>query len=78
MNDNGTREMRWVDAWEVLLAISEGRSDYPCVLPDGRVVDAEECKAWLQTTAYEGFVPHIERGWDRGRPAAVAKRTETG
>jgi hypothetical protein len=67
-------EMLWVNAWNDVYDIIEGRKDYPCVLPDFSCVSVDECLAWLQRSAYEGFDLEVSRRWWKGRPAVVANR----
>jgi hypothetical protein len=67
--------MLWVDAWAELFAILGKRTDFPCVLPDYREAAVEECKGWLQYETYKGAVPHVTKGWWKGRPAAIASST---
>jgi len=60
---NAEIEMRWVDAWNDLLDIVGARRGVQCLLPDGSVVDVEQCKAWLQDSVYQGFLVQVRRGW---------------
>jgi hypothetical protein len=69
-------EMRWVDAWSDLYEIVGQRWDVRCCLPDGRVVDVEGCKGWLQESVYEGYDVRVEPGWVLGKPGVIASRWE--
>ena len=66
--------MRWVDAWNDLAAIVGDARDKPCLLPDGCVVTVEECEAWLQNSAYEGYTVQVEAGWVGHRRGVIASR----
>src|SRR4051812_43638078 len=56
MATNSEIEMRWVEAWNDLLDIVKGRHGIKCLLPDGAIVDVEECKGWLQDSVYQGYL----------------------
>lgn len=71
MPSNYEVEMRWVEAWNDLYDIAAGRDDMQCLLPDGRVVDLETCKGWLQEAVYNGFSVDVQRGLVLGRQGAV-------
>ena len=65
-------EMRWIDAWNDLYEIlKEDHDDVQygvcCLLPDGVVVDVEECLGWLQDSAYDRYYLKVDRGWVSGR-----------
>jgi hypothetical protein len=66
--------MRWVEAWSDLYELLEQRSDVKCLLPDERVVDIEECKSWLQDSAYQGWHVKVEAGWVLDKQGIVASR----
>ena len=74
MASNSEIEMRWVEAWSDLYELLEQRSDVKCLLPDGRVVDIEECKSWLQDSAYQGWHVKVEAGWVLNKQGIVASR----
>jgi len=57
---NAEIEMRWVEAWSQLYEILKSLNDAHCQLPNGSVVDTEECKAWLQDSVYEGYSINVE------------------
>ncbi len=72
-------EMRWIEAWNdlyELLKEHHGDVQYgvPCLLPDGRVVDVEECLGWLQDSAYERYYLKVERGWVWGKHGIVVSK----
>jgi len=67
MPDNAEIEMHWVDAWNDLLDLVGNATDVMCHLPNGRTVDVEECKAWLQDSVYQGFLVRVEAGRVEGR-----------
>jgi hypothetical protein len=71
---NTELEMRWVDAWNDLYEIVGGHDGVKCQLSDGLIVSVEECKDWLQESAYEGYSLRIERGQVLGRPGVIASR----
>jgi hypothetical protein len=73
-------EMRWIDAWNDLydLILSDhGGVHYgvQCLLPDGRVVNVEECEGWLQDSAYDRYYLKVDRGWVLGKPGIVVSRS---
>lgn len=74
MASNTEIEMRWIDAWSALYELIGSRSSVPCLLPDGRVVDAETCRGWLQESAYEGFEVKVEAGYIAGKKGVHASR----
>ena len=59
---NADLEMRWVNAWNEMYEIVGNRKDAKCRLPDGTVVNVEECESWLQQSAYAGFRLRLESG----------------
>jgi len=66
-------EMRWVEAWSDLCElVGDQKRTTQCRLPDGRTVNVEECKGWLQDAVYDGFLVRVERGWVNGKPGVVA------
>ncbi len=67
-------EMRWVAAWNDLCDLVRDRHGVKCQLPDFTVVDVEECKGWLQTSAYEGYRVRVEAGRVLGKPGVIASR----
>jgi len=73
---NTELEMRWIEAWNSLYELIEQRWDVKCLLPDGRVVDTEECLGWLQHSAYQGWRVKVEAGWVLGKQGIVASRRE--
>jgi len=66
--------MLWVDAWNDVYDIIDGRKDYPCVLPDWSRVDVDACLGWLQDSVCHGFDVTVKRGWWKGHPAVVVDR----
>jgi hypothetical protein len=74
MTKHTEQETRWVDAWNELYDLIGKRSNVPCCLPDGQVVDVETCKGWLQSSAYEGFALKVEAGWIRGKQGVIVSR----
>jgi hypothetical protein len=74
MASNSDIEMCWVEAWSDLYELLKQRSDVKCLLPDGRVVDIEECKGWLQDSAYQGWHVKVEAGWVLDKQGIVASR----
>jgi hypothetical protein len=74
MASNRDIEMRWIEAWSDLYELLKQRSDVKCLLPDGRVVDIEECKGWLQDSAYQGWYVKVEAGWVLDKQGIVASR----
>ncbi len=67
-------ERRWIDAWNDLFDIVGGRTDVPCRLPDGTIVDVEGCKGWLQEQAYSGWQIAARATNIHGRVEVVASR----
>jgi len=68
-------EMLWINAWSDLYEIVQEQHDVRCLLPDGEVVDVEECKGWLQDSAYSGYVPAVTARWVLGKRGVIASRT---
>lgn len=66
--------MRWVEAWNDLYELIEQRTNVKCLLPDGRVVNTEECLGWLQDSAYQGWHIKVEASWVVGELRIVATR----
>lgn len=75
MPTNQEKEMQWIRAWSDLYELLGDRTDLPCQLPDGQIVDVETCKAWLQNSAYEGFAVQVEAATVRGKRSVIATRT---
>jgi hypothetical protein len=76
MASNAEIETRWIDAWSDLYEIVRDRAwCTSCLLPDGSVVDFEQCKGWLQDSAYEGYHVEVKQGWVNGRPGVVVSRS---
>ncbi|MBD2073443.1 hypothetical protein H6F86_05990 [Phormidium sp. FACHB-592] len=74
MTNKAEIEQRWIEAWNDLYELAGDRYDVKCLLPDGRVVDLEECKGWLQDAVYEGWRLKVEVGWVRGRRGIIASQ----
>lgn len=74
MASNSELEERWIAAWNDLADLVGVRWDVPCVLPDGAVVSVEDCKGWLQRSAYEGWKIEVKEGWVLGKRGVVASR----
>ena len=75
-------EMRWIEAWNdlyELLKKHHGDVQYgvQCLLPDGRVVDVEECLGWLQESAYDRYYLKVNVCWVWGKPGIVVSRSLT-
>lgn len=62
MPTNAEIEQRWIDAWNDLVDLARAIRGASCRLPDGQVVEIEECKAWLQESAYQGWHVGVEAG----------------
>lgn len=73
MTTNADREMFWINAWNDLIDIVKDLS-VKCLLPDGQIVDFEQCKGWLQESAYSGYIPAVSAGSVLGRPGVIASR----
>lgn len=71
---NAELEERWIVAWSDLAEIVGTRWDVPCLLPDGTVVSVEECKGWLQDSAYEKWNVKVKAEWVLGRRGVVVSR----
>lgn len=67
-------EQRWIEAWSDLYELVSDRRDVKCLLADERIVDVEECKAWLQNSAYQGWCLKVEPGWVLGREGIIVSR----
>ena len=78
MASNTELEMRWIDAWNDLYDRLEGRSNAPCLLPDGQIVDVEACKGWLQESAYQDYYIKVEAGYVAGKKGIHASRWRVG
>jgi hypothetical protein len=74
MTSNEEIEQRWIEAWNDLYELVGDRYDVKCLLPDGRVVDLEECKGWLQNSAYQGWWIKVKPGWVMGRWGIIASQ----
>ena len=66
--------MRWIDAWSELVELAATLRDPTCLLPDGRVVDVEAGKAWLQDAVYEGARVDVGFALGRGQRIALTRR----
>jgi hypothetical protein len=71
-------EMLWVNAWSDLYDVVGVHRGVPCQLPDGSVVDVEECKGWLQNSVYEGYRVHVQAGWVGHWQGVVVSRWRPG
>lgn len=58
---NADTEHAWIDAWNELASLTAGLERFEIVLPDERRADPETCRAWLQSSAYEGFCVALRR-----------------
>jgi hypothetical protein len=67
-------EMRWINAWSDLYEIIGIRGALNCQLPDGSIVSVEDCKGWLQESAYNGYLLRVEFGQILGKPGVIASR----
>ncbi len=74
MASNTEIEMRWIDAWSEAYEIAGGRSDLPCLLPDGMVTDFDQGLGWLQEAAYSGYLVRVEAGWVGHRRGVILHR----
>ena len=74
MSSNADLERRWIDAWNDLFDIVGSRTDVPCHLPGGTVVDLEGCKGWLQEQAYAGWHVAVQESRSDGRLELIAFR----
>ena len=74
MPRNSELEERWADAWNDLADIVGTRWDVRCVLPDGTVVSVEECRGWLQDSAYEEWSIEVKEGWVLGKRGVIVSR----
>ena len=74
MTSNADLERRWIDAWNDLFDIVASRTDVPCRLPDGTIVDLEACKGWLQEQAYAGWHVAVHGSRVDGRLEVAASR----
>jgi len=72
---NDETEMVWVDAWNDLLDLVGDRRDVACLLPDHTVVTVEQCKGWLQDSAYSGYSLTLTETYYEGRKAISANRS---
>jgi len=68
MVSNSDMETWWVESWSELYDPIGDRLNVRCLLPDGKVVDVETCKGWIQDTAYAGQRAAVAEGWVIGRP----------
>jgi hypothetical protein len=78
MATNSEIEQRWVDAWNDLFDIVNDRRDVNCLLPDGRVVDIDTFKGWLQDSAYQGWQIKVTAGPVLGQQGIVASKWRSG
>ena len=74
MSSSAETEQLWTDAWSDLYELTGGVYGVNHLLPDGRVVDLEKCKGWLQDSVYAGWSVRVECGWVLGKPGVVASR----
>jgi hypothetical protein len=74
MVSNAELEGRWIAAWNDLADIVGDRWDVRCLLPDGAVVSVEDCKGWLQSSAYDDWKVGVKEGWVLGKQGVVASR----
>ena len=73
---NAETEMVWVDAWNDLLDLVADRHHVACLLPDSTIVTVDECKAWLQDSAYSGYSLSLTEIHHEGRNVIAAKRSK--
>ena len=74
MASNAQIEQRWIDAWNNLADIIRDRPDVPCQLPDWSIVSAEDCRGWLQESAYLSYYVSVQADWAGYRREAMALR----
>lgn len=74
MAKNSVIEMRWINAWNDLCELAGNRSGIDCRLPDGRVVDIETCKGWIQESAYQGWEVKVESSFFSGTEGVIVSR----
>jgi hypothetical protein len=68
-------ETRWIEAWNDLYEIVGDRWQVNCLLPDGTIIDIEDCLGWLQESAYLDFHLKVEEGWVIGKRGVIVKRS---
>jgi hypothetical protein len=78
MASNTEKEMRWINAWSDLHEILRDRRDVKCQLPDFTIVDVKACLAWLQDSAYAGYVLTVSEGWIEGKRGIFVSRRMPG
>jgi hypothetical protein len=74
MSRNADIEAMWVEAWNQVYDLLQGRTNLPCIIEDGSVVSIDDCLGWLQNSVYEGFSVKIEEGWIGHRKGIIATR----
>ncbi len=77
MSSNADLEQRWIDAWNDLYDLASSQTNVRCLLPDGSQVTMEECKGWLQDSAYEGYHLNVETGWVGYKRGILVHRWKT-
>ena len=73
---NAETEMVWVAAWNDLMDLVGDRHDVACLLPDNTVVTVEQCKGWLQESAYEQYSLALHETFHHGRKVIAATRSK--
>jgi hypothetical protein len=71
---NTNIEMIWVDAWNELYDLIGSRKKVICLLPDFKEVSLDDCKGWLQDSAYDGFKLGLKEVWYKGHKAIQVSR----
>lgn len=74
MSTNLEKEECWIEAWKDLIELVGTSRNMECLLPNGQIVDIEDCKGWLQDSAYNGYQLDVSAGWVKGKPGILVTR----
>jgi hypothetical protein len=74
MSTNLEKEERWIEAWSNLIELVGTSWKIECLLPNGQIVDVENCKGWLQDSAFEGYQLEVSAGWVKGKRGILVRR----
>ena len=71
---NADIEMVWADAWNDLYDLTGSRKNIMFLLPDLTEVSFDDCQAWLQDSAYDGYKLGMKEVWYKGKKAIQVLR----
>ncbi len=76
MMNNLSKELEWIEAWNDLDELIGEEWNLIFLQPDWTEMDLEDCKGWLQDSAYQGYHIGVKQVWYKGKLAIQVYRKE--